>query len=182
MILLASDCLLFQLANGESVPVSVEALSVELVGEPADSLDAEFVRNAAAAVFHYFKTDQARIFVTVGEFSLALEKVLRGFGLTGSSQAVAAPGNPEADLRLLAIESGKAELIFFPRLRNELRSQLRQSPQMLHFCGLRGCVKQLTGARRWSARCRSLQHQIVEYLRECLSAESGRDDCVLVVN
>src|SRR5205085_2070549 len=33
MILLASDCLLFQMTSGESVPFSAEMISVELVGD-----------------------------------------------------------------------------------------------------------------------------------------------------
>ena len=56
-------------------------------------------------------------------------------------------------LRALARESGDArELVFFPRLRRELRTQLQNSPRVVRFRGLRGCVKQLAGARRWS-RC-----------------------------
>jgi hypothetical protein len=51
----------------------------------------------------------------------------------------------------------------------------------LRFRGLRGCVKQLAGARRWSLRCEKLQEQIVEYLRGCLSAEPEQNDCSLVV-
>jgi len=62
-----------------------------------------------------------------------------------------------------------------------LRAQLRQSPRVLHFRGLRGCVKQLTGAQRWSARCEKMQEQVVGYLRECLTAEPEQKACALVV-
>ena len=82
----------------------------------------------------------------------------------------------------MARESGDSlELFFFPRLRDELRAQLRQSPRVLRFRGLRGCVKQLAGARRWSVRCEKLQDHIVEYLRRCLTAEPESTDCALVV-
>ena len=47
--------------------------------------------------------------------------------------------------------------------------------------GFRNCVKQLTGARRWTPRCQSLQEQIVEFLRECLHTEPHPDACSLVV-
>jgi hypothetical protein len=40
------------------------------------------LRHAAASVFHYFKVELERETVTVGEFAGALEKVLRGLGLT----------------------------------------------------------------------------------------------------
>jgi hypothetical protein len=73
------------------------------------------------------------------------------------------------------------ELFFFPKLRDELRQQLRQSPRVLRFRGLRGCVKQLAGARRWSARCEKMQEQVVEYLRGCLTAEPEKSECALVV-
>jgi hypothetical protein len=197
MIALAYDCLLFQTSNGESIPFSAEMISVELNGEGIGSFDPEFLKHAASAVFHYFKHDLGRVTVTVGEFAGALEKVLRGFGL----QSEADEQNGEhiddfpteedisgqrrvlkSDLRLLACESGKGfELFFFPRLRDELRQQLLQSPEVLHFRGLRSCVKQLTGARRWSPRCQTLQDQIVEFLRNCFTTEANQPNCALLV-
>jgi len=183
MIALHSECLLFQLANGESVPCSAEMICIEVHGNSSGLVDPEMLRHAAASVFHYFKEELARESVTVGEFASALEKVLRGFGLTIRAGA-AAPASMdlvEADLRLIAGGSGDSlELLFFPRLRNELRAQLQRSPRVLRFRGLRGCAKQLAGARRWSHRCERVQEQIVEYLRNCLSTEPNQD-CALVV-
>jgi len=175
-------------------------ISVELTGEGIGAFDPEFLKNAASAVFHYFKHDLGRVTVTVGEFAGALEKVLRGFGL----QSEADEQNGEhlfedeeenehekktsdrkvlkSDLRTLACESGKGfELFFFPRLRDELRQQLLQEPEVLHFRGLRSCVKQLTGARRWGPRCQTLQDQIVEFLRNCFTSEASQPSCALLV-
>jgi hypothetical protein len=184
MIALSSDHLIFQLTNGESVPCSAEMISIEIVGHSESGIDAEMLRHAAASVFHYFKCELERQTVTVGEFALALEKVLRNFGLTlyaDETQPFAAP-ILEADLCHLARESDSSlELFFFPRLRDELRVRLRQSPRLLRFSGLRRCVKQLAGAQRWSGRCEKIQDQIVEYLRECLTAEPAQKDCALVV-
>ena len=184
MIALASDCLLFRTATGESVPLSVEMISVELIGETAERFDSEFVSHAANAVFHYFKHELERQIVSVGEFAGALEKVLHGFALTAtaSAQTMTNPSVLESDLSRLARESGKGcELFFFPRLRDELRRHLQQEARVLRFRGLRRCVKQLVGARRWGQRCRNLEEQIVGYLRECLSAEAGRTEFALVV-
>ena len=184
MITLGSDCLLFEMVNGESVPLSAEMITVELTGEHSEQFDSHFVQHAASAVFHYFKHDLGRLSVTVGEFAGALESVLRGFGVIAPDpeQTPASPNVIESDLRQLARESGDScELFFLPRLRDELRLQLRQSPRLLRFRGLRGCVKQLAGARRWSHRCQTLQDQIVEYVRECLGAEARKGDCALVV-
>jgi hypothetical protein len=77
---------------------------------------------------------------------------------------------------------GGCELLFFPRLRDALRHQLQQEPQSVRFRGLRSCVKQLAGAQRWCARCRTLHEQIVDFLRNCLTAESARKDCSLFVD
>jgi hypothetical protein len=184
MIALQSDHLIFQMTNGESVPCSAEMITIEIAGNSDGLIDAEMLHHVAASVFHYFKCELDRQTVTVGEFALALEKVLRGFGLTLYADEPPPLANPllEADLANLARESADSlELFFFPRLRNELRTQLRQSPQILRFRGLRGCVKQLAGARRWSARCEQMQEQIVGYLRECLTAEPEQNACALVV-
>jgi len=184
MIALSSDCLLFKLTNGESVPCSAEMISIEIVGNSEGLLDPEMLRHAAASVFHYFKVELERETVTVGEFAGALEKVLRGLGLTIRAGELEARSNEiiETDLGLLARQSADSlELFFFPRLRDALRAQLRQSPRVLHFRGLRGCVKQLAGAQRWSARCEKMQEQVVGYLRECLTAEPEQKACALVV-
>ena len=185
MIALHSECLLFQLKNGESIPCSADMIAVEIIGEANGLLEPETLRHAAASVFHYFKTELAREAVTIGEFSLALEKALLHLGYTIHAQE---PGSQSADnhngtdlARLIGEIGGSFELLFFPRLRDELRIRLRHSPRMVRFHGLRGCVKQLAGARRWSNRCERLQDQIVGYLRGCLTAETAQNECALVV-
>ena len=183
MIALGTDCLLFELASGERIPYSADMLSVELDGDTADLFDAEFVHHAAQAVFHYFKHDLGRQSVSVVEFTGALERLLTRFAATAQRANRNAPGQVlESDLHRLAREAGPAcELLFFARLRAELQRRLQQAPRVLRFRGLRPCVKQLTGARRWSLRCRSLEGEIVAYLRGCVSAESARRELALVV-
>jgi hypothetical protein len=120
----------------------------------------------------------------VAEFASALEKVLSGFALrkAASSESQPAVIVLESDLGRLAEETGKdSDLFFFPLLREELRRQLRQSPQVVRFRGLRGCVKRLAGARRWSGHCRRLEEQIIAYLRDCLSAEPRESEFAMVV-
>jgi hypothetical protein len=183
MIALASDCLLFRTPSGESMPYSVDMFSDELAGTSLESFDPEVVHHAASAVFHYFKHELGRQTVTVGEFAGALETVLEKFA---SSPAPGTqprqPGVAESDLFGMAREVGEGcELFFFPRLRAELRQQLQLGPRVLRFHGLRGCVKQLIGAHRWTDRCKDLEGQIVAYLQECLSAERGLIAVALVV-
>jgi hypothetical protein len=187
MILLRPDCLVFKLASGDSVPCPVEDITVEVIGEAVKLLDEHVVQNAAEAVLHYFRVEQGRTVVTLGEFTEVLETVLRRLGLDvrgddPPDQAQEPRRVLETDLRLLASESGKAfELVFFPRLREELKGKLGQAPQVVRFSGLRGCVKQLVGARRWSGRCQYLNDQIVDYLRTCLENERQESSCALVV-
>ena len=184
MITLASDCLLFEMATGETIPYSADMVSVELGGGTVERFDPEFVQHAANAVFHYFKHELGQQTVSLGEFAGALEKVLGGFAATAqlSTETNSRPGVLEFDLCRLADESGPgSELFFFPRLRAELQRHLRQAPRVLRFRGLRGCVKQLTGARRWSLRCQSLEGEVVAYLRQCLSAEPAPEEFALVV-
>lgn len=181
MIAIRSDVLLFQLNNGESVPCSADMISIEIVGEVGHQLDPEMLRHAAASVFYYFKHDLKFESVTIGEFSLALEKALRHLGYTIHAGETAATRHA-TDLASIARDAAEnLELFFFPRLRNELRLQLRQTPGFIRFRGLRGCAKQLAGARRWSRRCEKIQDQIVEFLRGCLTAEPEKSKCALVV-
>jgi hypothetical protein len=182
MIALQSGCLLFKLADGESIPCAAEMVTVEIIGCPGALFDPELIQNATASVFHYFRHELKRETVTVGEFAGALEKVLCNLGFIVSSGGIEPRETIETDLGRLAREAaGSLELFFFPRLRDELRARLRQSPRVLRFRGLRGCVKQVAGARRWSARCDRMRDQIVGYLRECLVAEPEQNECSLVV-
>lgn len=184
MILLRHDCLVFKTASGDHIPCSAQEVTIELMADSAEMLDPEIVKNAAQAVLHYFKMELGRTTVSVGEFSEALEKVLRGLGLDVKPTAIEnhPPRVVETDLCRFAGETGESfELFFFPRLRAELRRQLGRSPQVVRFRGLRGCVKQLTGAKRWTGHCQNLHDQIVEYLRTCLSVEKRVASCALVV-
>lgn len=185
MILLRPDCLVFRTAEGENVVCSASEVAATLLGTAARELGETFLLNAVQAVLHYFKCDLERSVVSVDEFAAALVKVLRGFGLD-AQQAKERSQKPlkiaDADLRGLAFDSGKGfELLFFSRLRSELRCKLGESPQVIRFQGLRSCVKQLTGARRWSPRCQDLSEQIVDYLRTCLGAENRGLNCALLV-
>jgi hypothetical protein len=184
MILLACDCLLFELPSGESVPFSAEMISVEVANGAGEVFEQDFVEHAAASVFHYFKHDLNRKTVSVAEFASAFELVLNGLGLklTGGRLSATTAGKVTKDLRLLAHDAGSAcELAFFPRLRDAVRDQFQSSPRLVRFHGLRGCVKRLVGAQRWSPRCETVRDQIIEFLRCTLSLEAAGGPCGLVV-
>jgi hypothetical protein len=164
-------------------------VTLELLGSALESVERHVIENAAAAVLHYFRHELGKTSVTLGEFTAALESALRALGLN-----VVCESKPEhtapvpqawiahSDLCVLAAQSGKCfELGFFASLRREMQNRLRQSPDMLRFFGLRGCVKQMIGARRWSPRCQRLSDHIVEYLRGCLAQENSGQSCHLLV-
>src|SRR6266704_3415152 len=107
MIALAADYLVFQMATGESMPFSADAISDELMGDNDSAYDPELVGHAANAVFHYFKHELGYQTVTVGEFAAALDKVLHGFKLDeqGGNRDRAALVR-ESDLSVMARECG----------------------------------------------------------------------------
>jgi len=182
MIQLKSDHLILQTPDGHNIPCSAESMTLELVGDPALLDDPEMLAHAAAAVLHYFKYELNKTFVSMADFSAALESVLLGLGLRSAPPGTAKDRAVEADLRKLAVSAGKGcELFFFPQLREEVKRTLRKSPRMVRFHGLRGCVKQLTGSHRWSRRCDTMNEQIVEFLRGCWETESGGRECAMVV-
>jgi hypothetical protein len=183
MILLRSDCLVFEMKNGDHIPCSVSSVTVELMGGAMEHLDREVVQHAAAAVLHYFHHELQRTTVTLSEFTEALETALRGLGLNVTCDpSVKTERAVDSDLRLLASECGKVfELGFFARLREEIRKELQSAPEIIRFSGLRGCVKQLAGARRWCPRCQELSDHIVEFLRGCLTSEKPSQPCGLTV-
>jgi hypothetical protein len=188
MIQLKPDCLIFSTADGQQIPCSAEDVTVELMGDATHVIDPDIIRNAAAAVLHYFKTELQRDHVSVAEFSQALEKVLRSFGFNVSYEEEESPASPrrhivESDLGEIATNAGKGcELFFFNQLREQMLSKLEADPDVVRFSGLKSCVKELVGARRWTASCQSLNDQIVEFLRCVLSSEHKDHDCALMVS
>jgi hypothetical protein len=187
MIQLHPDCLMFQTSAGECIPCSAEVVTIELVGD--STLDPQVVREAAAAVVYYFRQELGRENVSIEEFSNALQKILcrLGYKVTAPEGAGNFDGPDEfdefaiSDLPQLATLSGKGcELFFFQRLRSELRNHLQTTPRVIRFQGLRSCVKQLAGRRRWCPRCQTLNDQIVDYLRVCFTSEQA-NDCNMVV-
>jgi hypothetical protein len=187
MIQLRSDCLVFEVSGGDKIPCSVEKLTIEVLADSVANLDPEVIRNAAAAVLHYFRDDLGRESVTIDEFTAALEHVLRGLGFQvqgGSTNPIPLPGRVvEADLSALAVRLGDAlELGFYPTLRSELRHLLAATPQVVHFTGLRECALRLANVNRWCPRSIKVSDEIVRFLRDCWGVERPKTECALLVN
>ncbi|KAB2673299.1 MAG: hypothetical protein DVB31_04060 [Verrucomicrobia bacterium] len=189
MIELDRDSIWLTQPDGESVPCSLEALTFEIAGSGASQLEPDVLRNAAAAVLHYFKDELGRTQVTLGEFAAALARVLEGLGLCvevtagGDAETAATAAIRQADLRELAFASGKlGELDFFPRLHSTLRQELAADPERVEFRGLRSAVKQLLGRKHWTNGCRDLEERILKALREWWIQEKGDRRALLLVS
>lgn len=199
MIQLRSDCLVFEVSGGDKIPCSVEKLTIEVLAESLEDLDPQVIREAAAAVLHYFRDDLGRDTVTLVEFTEALEQVLTGLGYQVAGGAVtpsldgstdAATEIPTGETRMVECDLGAMaealgdglELGFYPRLRTELRSLLAGGPRVVRFNGLRDCAKRLARTRRWCARSVKVSEEIVGFLRDCWGAERPRRDCSLLVD
>jgi len=57
MILLRHDCLVFKTSDGDSIPCSAEQVTLEIIGDAIAQLDEQTVKQASAAVLHYFKAE-----------------------------------------------------------------------------------------------------------------------------
>jgi hypothetical protein len=156
---------------------------IELTHDGTSRIDAELIRHVADGVLHYFREELGRETVSVGEFVAAFARVLRSFGLEMAGQPEVLPSMVvEVDLAELAGSEGRhSELFFFPRVRQEVQRRLADCPGLLRLTGLRACVKQLAGARRWTARCQELNDRIVDFLRGCLAESRPAPQCALVV-
>ncbi len=183
MIQLNPDYLIFE-HSGKHIPCSAELAALEMMGDGAPNIDSDIVKNASAAVLHYFKHELNQESVSVGDFALALQKVLNTLGIDFSPDTVKdSPKVEESDLERLAKQAGDgSELFFFSYLRCELKRTLQASPRLVRFHGLRECAKLLAGARRWNRRCQAMSDQVVEFLRTCWSVESANQACTMIVS
>src|SRR6187401_581471 len=153
MIQLRPDCLIFRTSQGELIPCSAESVTIEMIGDASSVIDPETVREAAAAVVHYFKYDLHRDTVSVAEFSDALQRALRCFGFDVTTTTFENGVPTGTDLREVARAAEDYELVFFQRLREEFLRQTRESQGLVRFWGLRECTKQIAGAKRWGNSC-----------------------------
>lgn len=194
MIRLHSDYLVFELESGESIPCSVDTIANELVDAVAGLNDKSIIENAARAVVHYFREEKNQEVVSIKEFIDCLAFVLKGFGfevelknsVSQNTLNSSSPFPASTDMQLGKWTSltqllethcqhgALMELHFFQSLRCLVAENLKDSPEIVLFTGLRPCVQSLLSARRWTKQCEKLRLQIVFYLDDCLNAEAHR--------
>tara|TARA_Y100000588_G_scaffold357009_1_gene413816 strand:- start:1389 stop:1970 length:582 start_codon:yes stop_codon:yes gene_type:complete len=192
MIQLHTDCLVFETSDGQAIPCSAEDVTVELLGEAAKELEEQVIEEAAAATLYYFKQELGRNVVSVGEFTMALERILRGFGYkvkpVYDETTTASAREAETDLQPLASRASQSrregeglEMVFFCTLRDQIHADLHGKPELLRIKGLRNAVRKLTGSNKWSPRCQQLNDQIVDYLRDIVARHKQEARLTLMI-
>ena len=186
MIALQSDCLIFQLTNGESVPCSAEMISFELVGDSGGLLDPEMLRHAAASVFHYFKEElrarnrhRRRIRRRAGK-SPARPRLrhprrtvhrIASAGARSRPTSAGSRANPPTAWNCFSSRACASELRS-PAPAIAARGAFSRTARLRQAACRRATLE---------PRCEKMQEQIVEYLRGCLTAEPEQNECALVV-
>ena len=186
MIQLHTDCLVFETSDGETIPCSAEDVTVELLGDAARELEEQIIEEASAAALYYFKQELGRKVVSVAEFTLALERILRGFGYKvkpiHDESTTTSAREAETDLHNLAHQAGEGlEMVFFCTLRNQIHADLHGKPELLRVKGLREAVHKLTGTKNWGPRSQKLNDQIVDYLRHIVSEHQQEAKLTLMI-
>ena len=186
MIQLHTDCLVFETSDGEAIPCSAHDVTVELLGDAVTEIEPHLITEAAEAVLFHFKVDQERSSITVAEFTLALERILRGFGYkimaAGEEDEIANRSAAETDLHHLAHQAGEGlEMVFFCTLRDQIHADLHGQPELLKVKGLRDAVHKLTGTKNWGPRLQKLNDQIVDYLRHIVAQHQQEAKLTLMI-
>ena len=186
MIQLSPDCVVLELEGGNNLPCSVELMTVELLGETSSWMDPEILKNINHGVIVYLRDELGKQLVSFEEFAEVLKQVLKGFGFDlalPQSEEVASARVEKKDIAdWLGRKDHGFELMMFQCLRNELsRTLANEPPCVLWIHGLRACVKNQLGARRWSRKCQDLNDQLIEFIRECFYCNAN-SDCSLVVH
>src|ERR1017187_49563 len=170
MIRLQQDIVWVKFEDGHMAPFDEQrlALSIQDVAERAGHSDWWLAECVAAEVHAYAGKCRSDGGMPTRELVEIVVAVLTTLGFEKISQAYAGREHCAAiHLNDLAARVGAAfELEFFRQLDRELAAASDHRLSMIEVDGLRACVMQLRGARRWNSGCRKLAEEIVDYVRE----------------
>ncbi len=170
MIQAQSDIAWVRFDDGHLAPFDERRLALSIQNTAARLGDADWwlAESIAAAVHAYAVKCRSDAIIPSKEIADIVVTVLSMLGFKELSQAYAKKKR-RAEIRLgdLAGHVGTAfELEFFRQLDHALHAAADQRLSVLEVVGLRTCVMQLRGARRWTEGCRRSAEEIVEYVRE----------------
>jgi hypothetical protein len=170
MIQALEDIVWVKFEDGHMAPFDEQrlALSIQTVAERAGHSDWWLAESVAAAVHAYAVKCRSDGVIPSREIVEIVTAVLATLGFEKISEAYAGHEHCAAiHLNDLAARMGAAfELEFFRQLDEALSAASDHRLSVIEVDGLRACVMQLRGARRWNSGCRKLAEEIVEYVRE----------------
>jgi hypothetical protein len=169
MIQLHDEVLWVQAEDGRLSPFDEQrlAMSIQKAAENAGHADWWLAESIAAAVHAFAVKSRREPVIPSKEVAEIVATVLATLGYEWISEAYSGGANRVAiHLNELAWRTNAGfELEFFQQLDHALGAVTNRRLVGMRIDGLRACVMQLRGARRWTAGCRRLAEDIVEHVR-----------------
>ncbi len=169
MIQLHSDVLWVRAEDGRLEPFDEQrlALSIQKAAEKVGHSDWWLAESIAAAVHAFAIKSRREQMIPSKEIAELVATVLATLGYDWISEAYAGTRNRVAIHlnELVWRATAGFELEFFQQLDHALSAAANRRLVAMRIDGLRACVMQLRGARRWTAECRRLAEDIVEHVR-----------------
>ena len=162
MIQLRENIAWVSAADGTRKPFDEGRLVASIQRATGEPLLAESI---TAAVYRYACDKRADQTIPAQEVAELVMSALKMFGLADVAEAYRQRSEwAEIQLNQLA-STGSFELGFYRQLDSELHALTGDQPARLHLRGMRACVMQLRGARRWGESCRALANEILSFVR-----------------
>jgi hypothetical protein len=169
MIRLNEHALLMCYPDGRVEPLDLSQLVGEIASQNdalATKLEPWMIEHVVQSIVQYIRQEMKKETVTLQDFIDLSRELLCHFTTPNSKQS-AEQSETVCDLYQLAQRAGYGfELRFYDILRDHIEKA--SGSESYVFTGLRRCVKFLAGHQRWRNRCRLINDEIVEFIRESL--------------
>ncbi|MEI6082874.1 MAG: hypothetical protein WCS70_01085 [Verrucomicrobiota bacterium] len=149
-------------------PFDVARLAASIHGAVAVAGAAEHLlaESVASAIHLYTRDVCQRQTIAAVEIAELVNAVLTMLGLEEIARAYE-QRRQWTEIRLDQLSAtADFELGFYRRLNSELNAVVDDELELVQLRGLRACVMQLQGARRWGESCRALADDIVGFVRD----------------
>jgi len=170
MIRLNEHALLMCYPDGRVEPLDLSQLVSEIAGQNdsfASKLEPWMVEHVVNSIVHYIRHEMKKETVTLQDFIDLSRELINHFAAPPSTPSKTAEAI--CDLYQLVQKAGYGfELHFYDILRDHIEKASSNGSESYVFIGLRRCVKFLAGHQRWRNRCRLINDEIVDFIRETL--------------
>lgn len=174
MIAFLNDHPLIRLQDGSLVPFEFSWLS-DCLREAASQADPNSLSascHIASSVSAFLKEDFHGTAIDLPKLEEMVAACLRNTGFENMASRFSLPPPPSRmNLADIARAAGSGyELQFFGILSSRIQEAVTKGCHQITCMELPGCVKILRSARRWRTDCRSLQSEIVSFIRDRANA------------